>query len=425
MEEAVTSRRKKGGLIATEIDPAIKRYLAGSPTKPAKLSDQHGLFLLLLPNGAAHWRLKFRLDGKERQAALGTYAGPSLASGKEAVTLAKAREEMVRVRAQAKAGIDPVRAKKPAPPPPKGLTFKECAERYLKANEAGWDNLKHRAQWRTTLEAYAYPALGGMAVGDVGVADVLGVLEPLWQAKRVTAQRLRGRIEQVLDFAKVMKQRSGENPAAWRGNLAHLLSKAKPKVKHHAALDWREVGTFMAELRAKESIGARALEFAVLTAARSGEVRGMRWHEVDGDVWEVPGGRMKARVAHRVPLSDAALGVLRAMEDFRTGPDGLVFAARGKQPLSESTLTKVLERLDRDDITAHGFRSTFRTWAGEMTSYSREVVEMALAHREGDAVEQAYARGDLFEKRRRLMADWAEFCARVWAPAENVRPMRA
>ena len=338
----MSARRRKGGLIATEIDPAIRKYLAAKPTRPAKLADQHGLFLLMMPNGSAHWRLKFRLGGKEGQAALGTYAGPTFATG-EGVGLGKAREEALKARALVRDGVSPT--KRPAPTAPVGLTFRECAERYLAANEAGWKNAKHRHQWTQTLEDYAYPTLGDMPAGQVGVADVQAVLAPIWTGKRVTAQRLRGRIEVVLDYAKVLKQRSGENPAAWRGNLVHVLAKAKPRVAHFAALDWREVGAFMGELRQRESIGARALEFAVLTCARSGEVRGMRWGEVDGTTWTVPAGRMKAGAEHRVPLSQPALAILAALEPFKSGPDGLVFPGLRNRPLSESTLTKVLERM--------------------------------------------------------------------------------
>jgi integrase len=268
-----------------------------------------------------------------------------------------------------------------------------------------------------TLREYAGPHLGALPVAEVETAHVAAALRPLWHEKPETASRLRGRIEAVLDFAAVHGWREGANPARWRGHLDKLFpgrGKVRP-VEHHAALPWPEVGGFMAALRGREGVAARALEFAVLTAARSGEVLGARWPEMDLDagVWTVPKERMKAGKEHRVALSPAAVALLRGLLPLRAGADALVFLGQQKgRPLSAMAMAKVLRRIGRSELTVHGFRSTFRDWAGETTAHPREVVEAALAHRLGNKVEQAYARGDLFTKRRRLMEDWAEFCAR-------------
>jgi integrase len=274
-----------------------------------------------------------------------------------------------------------------------------------------------------TLRAYAGPHLGALPVAEVETAHVVAALRPLWHERPETASRLRGRIEAVLDFAAVHGWREGANPARWRGHLDKLFprrGKVRP-VEHHAALPWAEAGAFMAALRAREGLAARALEFAVLTAARSGEVLGARWPEIDLDaaVWTVPKARMKAGREHRVPLAPAAVAVLRDLLPLRTAADALVFPGqRDLRALSINAMTKVLRRMGRGELTVHGFRSTFRDWAGEDTRHPREVVEAALAHRVGDKAEQAYARGDLFAKRRRLMEDWAEHCAK--SPAEVV-----
>jgi integrase len=288
----------------------------------------------------------------------------------------------------------------------------------LAAHEASWLNQKHRAQWRMTLTKYAGP-LRDRAVADISVTDVREVLEPIWRPIPETASRLRGRIEAVLDYAIVSGWRSGPNPAVWRGHLDRLLPRRSKvrAVKHYAAMPSQDLPRFMRELRQLETTSAHALEYLVLTAARSGEVRGMHWSEVDldGAVWTVPASRMKARREHRVPLSEPAVSLLRAVLRCRTsdGGDKLVFAGhKHGRPLSIMAMAMTLRRMHRNDLTVHGFRSTFRDWAGETTAHPREVIEAALAHRTGDKVEQAYARGDLFSKRHRLMADWAEFCNR-------------
>ncbi len=303
------------------------------------------------------------------------------------------------------------------------MPFAEAASKYIAAHEAGWKSAKHAAQWSATLEAYANPIIGRIPVADIEVAHVMRVLDPIWMTKTETASRVRGRIESVLDWATVRGFRKGDNPARWRGHLDNLLApRAKvQKVEHHAALDYREVGAFMTELRVMEGLGARALEFAILTATRSGEVRGAVWSEFDmgAAVWTIPANRMKAGKELRVPLSPDALKLLNALPRI-SGTD-LVFPSSKNTQLSDMTLTAVLRRMGRD-VTAHGFRSSFRDWAGETTAYAREVIEHALAHQLTDKAEAAYARGSLFDKRRRLMADWAKHCGTV-VKAGDVTPI--
>jgi integrase len=378
------------------------------------------------------WVLRYMLRGFRRDMGLGAYP---------VVSLADARRKAEDARRQIAAGTDPVDAARAAAaaaargPVP---TFEEAADRYIAAHRDGWRNPKHRQQWQNTLATYAHPVIGRMSVADVAVGDVLRVLEPVWKDKPETATRLRGRIEAVLDWAIAREYRTGDNPARWRGRLQQLLP-AKTKIRrvaHHPAMGWRDVGAFMQELRARPAPAARALEFLVLTAARGGEVRGARWAEIDlaGGTWTVPGARMKAGRDHRVPLSDAALAVLRATlgafrEEHGRKPaaDALVFeGGRRGRPLSENAFMALLERMGRADVTSHGFRSTFRQWCAEATAYPREVAETALAHVNKDRVEAAYQRGDHLDQRRRLMADWATFCSKPM-PAEgaNIVPLRA
>lgn len=380
-----------------------------------------GLALQVLPTGGRSWVLRIVVGGKRRDMGLGGFPD---------VTLAGAREAAREARAKVRQGIDPIEQQRSARSALKAtmaaaLTFEQCAGKYIAAHEAGWRNAKHAQQWRNTLEQHAYPAMGSLLVRDVGLTHVLAVLEPIWRTKTETASRLRGRIESVLDWATARGYRDGLNPARWRGHLDKLLpAPAKvTKVDHHTALPVGDIGAFMVRLRAAEGTGARALEFAILTAARSGEVRGATWAEVDRDakVWIVPGERMKAGKEHRVPLSDAALQVLAAVP--RMAGTDLVFPASRGGPLSDMTLTAVLRRLDVPAVP-HGFRSTFRDWCAERTNYPRDVAEMALAHTIGDKVEAAYRRGDLFEKRRLMMDEWAAFLSRPEGKAKVLR-MRA
>lgn len=377
-----------------------------------------GLALQVTPGGARAWTLRASIGGRRRDLGLGAYPG---------VTLAMAREKAREARELIRQGIDPIERQRAAASALRAavasaLTFKETAKAYMSAHESGWKSAKHGQQWRSTLEQYAYPVLGDLLVRDVEKEHVLQVLRPIWTTKNETASRLRGRIELVLSYAMQAGYRpEGLNPARWKGGLDKLLPAPSKVAKgeHHAALPVAQVGAFMARLRAAEGMGARALEFAILTAARSGEVRGATWGEIDlqEKVWSIPGARMKAGNDHRVPLSDAAVALLKALP--RIGGTDLVFAAPRGAMLSDMTLSAVLRRMEVPAVP-HGFRSTFRDWAAERTSYPREAAEMALAHTIADKVEAAYRRGDLFQKRRAMMADWAAFLATPSQPADVV-----
>lgn len=377
-----------------------------------------GLALKVSVTGARSWILRATVGNRRRDIGLGGYPD---------VTLAGAREAARNARSKIKEGIDPVDDARAArskliAEAVSGILFDEAASKYITAHEAGWKNTKHASQWRNTLETYAFPVIGKMRVKDIQTAHVMQVLEPIWTAKPETASRVRSRIELVLDWAKVRGYRKGENPARWKGHIDKLLPKRSEvaSVEHHAALPFREIGAFMVSLRKVEGMGARALEFAILTAARSGEVRGATWSEIDleGATWTIPAERMKAKKEHRIPLADAALELLRILPRM-VGTD-LVFPSSRNEMLSDMTLSAVLRRMGRSDITGHGFRSTFRDWAGETTAYPREVIEHALAHRLKDKAEAAYQRGTLFDKRRKLMDDWAAFCAKVQNVSGNV-----
>lgn len=380
-----------------------------------------GLVLQVTESGARSWILRATVGGKRRDIGLGGFPDVTLAGAKEAARAA---------RQKIKNGIDPVqdaRAHRSALAAARAaaMPFTDAAAAYIAAHESGWKNAKHGAQWRTTLETYAFPIIGNIAVADIETAHIMRVLEVIWTTKTETASRLRGRIESVLDWATVRGYRKGDNPARWRGHLDQLLparSKVQ-KVEHHAALNYKELSGFILALHKHAGMGALALEFAILTAARSGEVRGATWAEIDQDaaVWTIPASRMKAKKEHTIPLSDAALAILTALPRI-VGTD-VVFPNTKGAALSDMTLTAILRRMDVG-VTAHGFRSTFRDWAGETTAYPREVIEHALAHQLKDKAEAAYARGSLFDKRRRLMADWAKHCNTV-ATAASVTPIRS
>ncbi len=378
-----------------------------------------GLALQVADSGARSWILRVLVGGKRRDMGLGGFPD---------VTLAGAREAARAARAKIKEGIDPIedaKAKRSALYAARAasMTFSEAAKAYIAVKEAEWKNAKHGDQWRNTLETYAAPVIGNVFVRDVEQSHVMRVLEPIWMEKTETAKRLRGRIEKVLDWARVRGYRSGENPARWRGHLDTLLQSPGKvqKREHFPALPFDQLGAFMVELRQHEGMGARALEFAILTAARSGEVRGATWNEIDlaDATWTIPVGRMKMKREHRAALNDEAVTLLESLP--RTGD--LIFPNAKGAMLSDMTLTAVLRRMGRADITAHGFRSTFRDWASERTNYPRDVAEMALAHAIGDKVEAAYRRGDLFEKRRRMMKEWGKFSGKV-QPAGTVTPIK-
>lgn len=401
--------RKAAGLTAAKVRTA----------RPGRYGDGDGLYLLVRGQEAKFWLFRYTMPGaKLREMGLGKASGPS------AVPLAEVRDKAAELRRLVRAGTDPLnhraaaeaaaRAEQSAKA--RAKTFAQAADLYLAAHEPGWRNPKHRAQWAMTLRDYAGPHLGALPVTEVETAQVVAALRPLWHDKPETASRLRGRVEAVLDFAAAHGWRDGANPARWRGHLDKLFprrGKVRP-VKHHAALLWPDLPRFRAALRARDGTAALALDFAILTAARSGEVLGARWPEVNLEtlVWTVPKERMKAGREHRVPLAPAAVALLHRLLPLRGKSEALVFPGqREGRPLSAMAMAMVLRRMGRSDLTVHGFRSTFRDWAGETTVHPREVVEAALAHRLGDRVEQAYARGDLFTKRRRLMEDWGEFCA--------------
>jgi integrase len=393
-------------------------------TKPGLFGDGGGLYLQVAPTGAKTWIYRYQLAGKRRDMGLGSAS---------AFSLAEARERAREARRLVADGIDPIEtrnAKRMATAlgNAKRMTFKECAESYIAANKAGWSNLKHAAQWPSSLDTYVYPVFGELPVDTIDTALVTMAIEPTWSTKPETASRVRGRIESVLDWAKVRGYRQGENPARWRGHLENLLpKKAKVRrVEHHAALPYSEIAAFMAELRQKQpSAAALGLEFAILTAARTGDVIGARWSEINSNdrLWTVPGERMKAGREHRVPLSDAALAVVEKMAAVRQG-DFMFPGGKAGTPLNHASLLMVIRRrMARNDLTVHGFRSTFRDWAAERTNFPGEVAEMALAHIVSGKVEAAYRRGDLFEKRREIMAAWANFAD--GQQSLNVVPLRA
>lgn len=360
-----------------------------------------GLRLRVKPSGARSWILRTMIGTRRAEVGLGGYPTVSLAQA-----LDYAREARQAIRG----GIDPAAARR-AKRTTVEWTFEKTAAAYIAAHRAGWKSAKHADQWGNTLAAYAFPVFGAKHVRDVSKGDVLAAIEPLWSTKNETATRVRNRVELVLAYAVQRELRpEGLNPARWRGNLDAALPKPGKvaKVEHHAALPIDQMHAFMERLRKADGMGARALEFSILTAARSGEVRGATWSEIDlqAGVWSVAALRMKSNRAHRVPLSDKALELLEALPRME-GTD-LVFFGQGDKPLSDMTLTATLRRM-KVPATAHGFRSTFRDWASERTAVSPEVAEMALAHAVGDATEAAYRRGDLFEKRRELMTQWAGF----------------
>jgi integrase len=378
---------------------------AATLTAPGRHSDGGGLYLNVTETGARSWLFMWKVAGRRREMGLGSARD---------VPLARARELAAECRATVAAGRDPLRVRAEARTAERAIpTFGECADEFIATKQSEWRNDKHRAQWAMTLTKYAAP-LRKLPVDAIDTAAVLSVLKPIWQAKPETASRFRGRVEQVLDAAKAKGHRTGENPARWRGHLDKLLAKRQKLTRgHHAAMAYTELPAFISRLRDRqtESVSALALEFAILTAARSGEVLGMRWDEVDdaAKVWTVPPTRMKAAREHRVPLSARALAILDEAKKARAG--AFVFpGSRGGRPLSVMAMEMVLRRMGRDSVTVHGFRSAFRDWAGNETQFAREVAEAALAHVIGDAAERAYRRGDALEKRRALMEAWASYC---------------
>jgi integrase len=417
--------------------------------KPGMHADGGGLYLQVTAGKAEgqlnkSWLFRFALGGRERQMGLGSL---------NTVRLAEARDAVEQCRQLLKEGKDPIevrdaeRAAKQVTKA-KSVTFDWCALAYMAAHESGWRNAKHRQQWHNTLATYAGPIIGKLPVDAIDTGMVMQILQPIWTDKNETASRVRGRIETILDWAKVNGHRSGENPAQWRGHLDHLLpARSKVhKVEHHPALPYEQIPKFMAELRTQEGVAAKALEFTILTAARSGEPRGIPWEgEIDtaNKVWTVPSHRMKGEREHRVPLTAPALAVIEYMWSVRQN-DHVFPGDKQDEPLSDMALTEVIRRMNEArkkaglplwtdpkqgnrEVVPHGFRSSFRDWVAEKTNFQSEIAEAALAHIKGDKVEAACQRGTMFDKRRRLMEAWAKYCGTpvVKGKADNVVPMQA
>jgi integrase len=414
--------RRARGLTAAFVEKA---------TKPGRYGDGAGLYLLVRSRHAKFYEFRYKspITGRMREMGLGP------ATGRTAVSLAAARAKARELHEVVREGRDPleerdaeaVKAKADAAKAQvAGITFAQVADMYIEAHEASWTP-RHRQQWRNTLEQYAMPVLSSIPVADVTTGEVIRILQPLWGEKTQSASQLRGRIEAVLDYAKARRWRERENAARWRGHLDQLLpTRSKmQRVKHHAALPWREISEFMQQLRQNSGINARCLEFLILTACRSGEVRGARWEEIDHAhaVWMLPAERTKARREHRVPLSEPAMVVLHAMAQL--GTEGFVFpGTKTASTLSDKALAKAMDGGGGNGATVHGMRSTFRDWCAEATNYPRELAEAALGHALRDKVEAAYQRGDLLERRRLLMAEWAAFCSKPM-PAGEVVPLHA
>lgn len=382
--------------------------------KPGAYADGDGLYLKIGTTGAASWQYRYQMNGKRRMMGLGSCA---------TVGLAEARDKAADARKQVKQGIDPLEVKEAAQTAvkAKATTFRELATEYIADHRPGWRNAKHGQQWENTLAQYAFPKIGDKPIAEISTEDVLGILKKLWTEKPETASRLRNRIELVIDAGRAKGLSTAANPAAWRGHLDKLLPKrTKASKGHHAAMDYRELPAFYKRLTEdRDSLSSVALQITILTACRTSEVLLADWSEFDLDnrLWTIPGERMKAGKPHRVPLSDDVLKLLQGIKG-----EGYVFpGARQGRPLSNMAMTMVLRRLGHPDLTVHGFRSTFRDWCAEETHYPNIVAEQALAHTVGNAVEAAYRRGDLLDKRRALMADWATYC--TTKPAANVVPI--
>lgn len=384
---------------------------------PGMHVDGNGLYLNVTPKGAKSWIFRYQLNGKRCEMGLGSLVG---------LPAPEARALAARLRANVANGIDPLaqrHAEREAEQAAKRAaelelrrqqhTFRAAAESHIANHRAGWSNCKHIQQWSNTFKTYVYPKIGDKPVDEITTADVAAILKPIWSVKPETASRVRMRIEAVLNSAKALGWRSGENPAVWKGGLDAVLPRTNKvrTVRHHPALPWEDAPAFMTDLRLREGVGARALEFAILTAARSGEVRGARWEEIDLEkaLWTIPAGRMKAKREHRVPLSDACLALLAELPRLDGCP--LVFPGLYRQPLSDMSLSAVLKRMKHDSITVHGFRSTFRDWAAEK-GFAFDAIEAALAHQIGNKVVVAYLRTDHLEARKAMMQTWANFLAK-------------
>lgn len=399
----------------------LKRLSARSVatlSEPGRHNDGDGLYLTISRGGTKSWLFMFRWEGKLKEMGLG---------GVSTVSLADARDKAAEARKKVKAGINPIEEKRQTVAAETKKTFGDFADDLVKDIQSGFRNEKHRWQWSHTLKTYA-AALRPLPIDAVTTEQVLDVIKPLWMTKQETASRLRGRIERVLDAAKAKGLRSGENPARWRGHLDHLLPRRQKLQRgHHAAMPYADVPDFVADLRKRDATAGLALEFTILCASRSGEVISATWDEIDrkAKVWTIPGKRMKAGLEHRVPLTERALAVLAAAEKLKVSEYVFPGARKGK-PLSNMAMANLLKkRMKHEGLTVHGFRSSFRDWAGESTAFPREIAEAALAHVVGDETERAYRRGDALEKRRKLMDAWARFVGAPKAKGNNVTPIRA
>ena len=391
---------------------------------PGLHSDGRGLYLQV-KNGGRSWVLRYMLDGKARHMGLGPYPD---------VSLADARREAEGCRRLLREGTDPIEARRQRRQAARldaaqSMTFEDCANRHIDAHKVGWRNAKHAAQWVSTLNTYAYPVFGSLPVQAIDTGLVTKALDPIWGEKPETAARLRQRIEAVLDWATAHGYRSGDNPARWRGHLDKLLPKRSKvrAVKHHEAMPYVELPEFFTALAQRETVSAKALAFTILTAARSGETRGASSGEIDYDaaIWTVPGERTKSGREHRVPLTDEALAILRGLDYLGEDKEELLFPNPRGRPLSDTAMRKYLQQgLGRPGLTVHGFRSTFRDWTAERTGFPREVAEAALAHVLRDKTEAAYQRGDMLDRRRKLMEGWAKFCTSGAASTGEVVALR-
>lgn len=402
-------------LTARSLDKLIKE------ASPGLIGDGGGLYLQVGKTGGLSWLYRFQLNGSRRAMGLGKHPE---------VSLAQARERAANARKQVADGIDPIEAKEHAQlaakaAQNKALTFQQCAAEYIDAHRSSWKSIKHAQQWENTLSTYAYPFIGDKPVSAVTTDDVLTILKPIWASKNETASRVRNRIELIIAAAKARKRFEGENPAQWKGHLDKLLAKRKQvaQVEHHAALPYSQLPTFWRNLETAEGMAAKALQFTILTACRTSEVLNAQWSEMDlaSALWTIPASRMKARREHKVPLSDAAVAILERLARVQDNPFVFPGMKEGR-PLSNLAMLMLLRRMDLGHLTVHGFRSSFRDWAAEETAFPNMVAEMALAHTVGSAVEAAYRRGDLLEKRRAMMQAWADYVETQ--PATNVVQLR-
>ena len=393
-------------------------------SQPGLHNDGGGLGLRVSRSKACSWVFRYMLRGRAREMGLGSYPEISLLDARALATEARRQKALgndpidMRVAVRNQELIDAARA----------VSFGDCSKSYIEARKAGWKNAKHAAQWSATLDAYVLPVIGKIPVQSVDVALLHKILEPIWTEKTETASRVRGRVESILDWATVRGYRTGDNPARWKGHLENLFPKRSEvqSVVHHPALPYGQIAAFLAILKSHEGSASSALKFTILTAARTGEAIGAKWDEIDFDkaIWTVPAIRMKTKREHRVPLSKLALSVLRKRHELTSRSDFVFPGSTRAKPMSNMAMLQLLRRIGRNDLTVHGFRSTFRDWAAECTAFSSEAAEAALGHVVGDKVEAAYRRGDLFEKRRKLMDAWSIFCARPQNKDGVVVPMR-